>query len=83
VVVPLEFPTNGETYFTAITIVVSIILQDWIKDKCNKADGLLKKFSALTWSVISVIVLSIGLFFIYDLVIVLSTSVINMIKHIF
>lgn len=81
--VPLEIPTNGEVYFTAITIVVSIILQDWIKGNFNKADSLIKKFNALTWSVISVILLSFLLFFIYDLVIVLSTLFINLVKNFF
>lgn len=81
--ISLEFPTNGEVYFTAITIVVSIILQDWIKDNCNKADGLIKKFTALTWSVISVILLSTGLFFAYNIVITLSTLFINLVKNLF
>jgi len=74
VVIPLEFPTNGETYFAAITIVVSIIVQDRIRDNCNKADGFIKKLIALTWSVLSVVLLSIGLLFIYNILIILVTS---------
>ncbi|WP_048172735.1 hypothetical protein [Methanosarcina siciliae] len=81
--VSLEVPTNGEVYFAAITVVVSITLQDWIKNNYNKADGLIKKFIALTWSVIGVILLSIGLFFIYDIVIVLSIIGMNLIKALF
>lgn len=81
--VPLEFPTNGETYFTAITIVVSIIFQDRIRDNYNKADGFIKKLIALTWSVLSVVLLSTGLLFIYNTIIILVTSGVNLVKYLF
>lgn len=52
---PIEFPSNSDFYFTAITIVITIALEDKIKCCINLSKSKTLKIISFGYSVIFVV----------------------------